>query len=242
MDEAGRGPLAGPVVASAVILFQLPPCSSLDDSKRLTPRARETAYRAILSSAAIGVGAAGVEEIDRIGIHAATHQAMIRALRKLSVPPDWVLVDGNHLPRGCPFPAEPVVDGDARSLSIACASIVAKVVRDQWMGLVHRLHPEYGFQRHKGYGTPEHLRALRWLGPCRFHRFSFQPIRAPFPLRQAQGERQLHSVRGDRHSVRGDRYSVRGDRYSVRGDRHSVRGDRHSVRGELVEPRTVELR
>ena len=178
MDEAGRGPLAGPVVAGAVILFQTPPIDWIDDSKRLTPEAREKAYRAILRSAAVGVGAAGAEEIDRIGIHAATHLAMIRALSKLPVEPALVLIDGRFIPAGCPAPALSFVRGDARSLSIACASIVAKVVRDQWMGLVHRLHPEYGFGRHKGYGTADHLKALRHLGPCRFHRFSFQPIRS----------------------------------------------------------------
>lgn len=177
MDEAGRGPLAGPVVASAVILFQVPSSIFLDDSKRLTPRARESAYQAILRCAAVGVGAAGAEEIDRIGIHAATHRAMVRALQKLPVLPQWVLVDGCHVPKDCPVPAAAVVGGDARSLSIACASIVAKVVRDQWMGLVHRLYPEYGFLQHKGYGTEKHLKALRWLGPCRFHRFSFAPVR-----------------------------------------------------------------
>lgn len=176
MDEAGRGPLAGPVVASAVILFETPATDFIDDSKRLTPQARERAYRAILRCAAIGVGAAGPEEIDRIGIHAATHQAMLRALSKLTVPPSLILIDGNFVPAGCPARAVSIVRGDGLSLSIACASIVAKVVRDQWMGLVDRLHPEYGFGRHKGYGTADHRKALRQLGPCRFHRFSFRPL------------------------------------------------------------------
>ena len=177
MDEAGRGPLAGPVVASAVILhdfrFKLP----IDDSKQMTPLAREQAYRVILRCASIGVGAAGAEEIDRIGILRATHRAMVRALAKLPVIPDLVLVDGNSLPPDSGLPMQAIVRGDGKSLSIACASIVAKVVRDQWMDLVHRLHPEYGFRRHKGYGTKRHFQRLREVGPCRFHRFSFHPIR-----------------------------------------------------------------
>jgi ribonuclease HII len=177
VDEAGRGPLAGPVVASAIILhdfrFKIP----LDDSKQMTPLAREQAYRAILRRASIGIGAAGAEEIDRIGILQATHPAMVRALVKLPLTPGLVLVDGNRLPRECPFPMQAIVRGDGKSLSIACASIVAKVVRDQWMELVHHLHPEYGFHRHKGYGTERHFRLLEEVGPCRFHRFSFRPIR-----------------------------------------------------------------
>ena len=176
MDEAGRGPLAGPVVASAVILFQIPASHFIDDSKCLTPQARESAYRAILRVSAIGIGAAGPEEIDRIGIHAATHSAMVRALQKLPLLPRLVLVDGLYIPKDCPVPAQPLVRGDGRSLSIACASIVAKVVRDQWMQLIHRLHPEYGFRQHKGYGTQRHLKALERYGPSRFHRFSFEPV------------------------------------------------------------------
>ncbi len=143
----------------------------------MTPLAREQAYREILRRASIGVGAAGAEEIDRIGIGRATHLAMVRALWKLPLRPELVLVDGNRLPRECPFPMQAIVRGDGKSLSIACASIVAKVVRDQWMELVHRLHPEYGFRRHKGYGTERHVECLEEFGPCRFHRFSFRPIR-----------------------------------------------------------------
>ena len=177
MDEAGRGPLAGPVVASAVILHDFRFTLPLDDSKQMTPLSRERAYRAILRSASIGVGAAGAEEIDRVGIGRATHLAMVRALAKLPVTPELVLVDGNSLPRDSDLPMQAIVRGDGKSLSIACASIVAKVVRDQWMELVHRLHPEYGFRRHKGYGTEQHVRRLEEVGPCRFHRFSFRPIR-----------------------------------------------------------------
>lgn len=160
-----------------MLLHRFDFATPLDDSKRLTPLARERAYRAILRAGAIGVGAAGPEEVDRIGIHAATHLAMLRALAKLPARPEIVLVDGRFVPVGCPYPALAVVRGDSRSLAICCAGIVAKVVRDQWMGLVHRLHPEYGFHRHKGYGTQEHFRRLRALGPCGFHRYSFRPIR-----------------------------------------------------------------
>jgi len=177
VDEAGRGPLAGPVVAGAVLLHDHRFTIPVDDSKQLSPLARERAYREILRHASIGIGAAGAEEIDRIGIQAATHLAMERALQRLPVPPELVLVDGNTLPRGCSLPMRPIVRGDSKSLSIACASIVAKVVRDQWMDLIHRLHPEYEFRRHKGYGTDRHMRLLEQVGPCRFHRFSFRPIR-----------------------------------------------------------------
>ena len=165
------------MVAGAVLLHSDRFTTPLDDSKRLTALARERAYQAILRCASIGVGAVGQEEIDRLGIQAATHLAMVRALQKLPASPELVLVDGNSVPVSYPLPMLPIVGGDARSLSIACASIVAKVVRDQWMDLVHRLHPEYGFGRHKGYGTAEHMEALEAIGPCRFHRFSFAPIR-----------------------------------------------------------------
>ena len=176
MDEAGRGPLAGPVVAGAVLLhrhdFRVP----LDDSKLLTPLARDRAYTAILQSATIGVGAVGPEEIDRIGIQAATHRAMRQAIERLGILPELVLVDGLHLPPGCAPAMEAVVRGDSRSLSIACASIVAKVTRDRWMRWVHRIQPEYGFARHKGYGTAAHMRALEAFGPGPFHRYSFRPV------------------------------------------------------------------
>lgn len=186
MDEAGRGPLAGPVVAGAVLLHRFDFTVHLDDSKRLTPLARERAYRAILRAGAVGVGAAGAEEVDRIGIHAATHMAMLRALAKLPARPELVLVDGRFVPLGCPYPALAVVKGDGRSLAVCCASIVAKVVRDQWMGLIHRLYPEYGFLRHKGYGTSHHVEQLQALGPCAFHRYSFRPIRPEPPAEFAE--------------------------------------------------------
>ncbi|MBI3333541.1 MAG: ribonuclease HII [Candidatus Omnitrophica bacterium] len=181
LDEAGRGPLAGPVVAGAVVLHpvSIPLTVPIDDSKRLSPSAREAAFRVILRSAEVGIGFAGEEEIDQVGIHAACHLAMLRAIRRLPHPPRMVFVDGPWVPPGCPVEAVPIVGGDAKSLSIACASIVAKVARDRLMTRLHDLFPEYGFRRHKGYGTPEHLNALRSIGPSWIHRFSFRPVRAP---------------------------------------------------------------
>jgi len=170
--------LAGPVVAGAVILRSTHLTVRIDDSKRLSACARETAFSAILSCADVGVGAVVSEEIDRLGIHRATALAMIRALKALGVSPKLALIDGPRIPLDCPVPAMPVVQGDARSLAIACASIVAKVTRDRWMGWVDALHPEYKFSRHKGYGTPEHLKVLKALGPSSYHRFSFHPIRS----------------------------------------------------------------
>ena len=182
LDEVGRGPLAGPVVASAVILHRTSFTTPIDDSKRLTPRAREAAYRQILSSADIGIGFVDPEEIDRLKIQAACQLAMLRALKRLPLSPALVLIDGIWVPSGCPFPSVPIVHGDSRSLVIACASIVAKVVRDRLMRRIHRLLPVYGFHRHKGYGTAEHLQALRTVGPSFLHRYSFQPVKGIIPL------------------------------------------------------------
>ena len=170
--------MAGPVVSAAVILpkssFKVP----VNDSKQMTAAAREQAYCALLRSGAlIGVGACSAVEIDRIGIHKATYLSMKRALAKLKTVPDFILVDGNVVPPGLKIAALAVIDGDAQSLSIAAASIVAKVVRDQWMGLIHAISPEYQFEQHKGYGTAGHLQALRHFGPGPFHRYSFQPVR-----------------------------------------------------------------
>ena len=164
-------------MASAVILHQFSLDVLIDDSKRLTPSAREAAYRRILPRADIGIGFSGPEEIDRIGIHRATLQAMFRAVQQLPSMPALILVDGLHVPPGCPVKAVPIVGGDSKSLLIASASIVAKVIRDRMMVRLHRILPEFGFRRHKGYGTPEHLQALRRIGATGFHRFSFRPVR-----------------------------------------------------------------
>ncbi|MCM8811968.1 MAG: ribonuclease HII [Candidatus Omnitrophica bacterium] len=177
IDEVGRGPLAGPVVAGAVVLRRFSFPVAIDDSKRLSPKAREAAFRAIVPHADVGIGVVYPEEIDRTGIHAACHAAMRLAFEKLSTRPALVLVDGPSVWKDCPVQAVPVIGGDAKSLSIACASIVAKVIRDRWMDRLHLLVPEYGFMRHKGYGTSAHLKAIRRIGPSSFHRYSFHPMR-----------------------------------------------------------------
>jgi ribonuclease HII len=177
IDEAGRGPLAGPVVAAAVILpfqYRLP---GLNDSKQLTPSRRERLYAAIQRQAlSIGVGVISPDDIDRINIRQASFAAMRLALEGLLWAPDHVLVDGFAIP-GWPGAQTAVVRGDARSASIAAASIVAKVTRDAIMRRYHREFPEYGFDRHKGYGTAEHLEVILHRGPCPIHRRSFAPLR-----------------------------------------------------------------
>lgn len=176
VDEAGRGPWAGPVVAAAVILDPAAVPIGIADSKALTSDRRANLYDAILASAMVGVGIGEVERIDRDNILNATMWAMREAILRLPVRPVAALVDGNRRPEA-PVAIETVVGGDARSLSIAAASIVAKVTRDRLMQQLALAHPGYGFERHKGYGTAEHRRALDRLGPCPQHRRSFAPIR-----------------------------------------------------------------
>jgi len=176
VDEAGRGPLAGPVVAAAVILDRKRMPKGLNDSKQLTAEAREELFPQIMAHAiAVGVGEASVDEIDLINIRQATHMAMARAVRALSVAAAFALVDGNDAP-ALPCPCDTLVDGDARSVSIAAASIVAKVTRDRMMALLHDEHPHYGWVTNKGYGTEEHLIALNLHGPTPHHRRSFAPV------------------------------------------------------------------
>ncbi len=176
VDEAGRGPLAGPVVAAAVILDDMSPIAGLADSKKLTERRRERLYDEIRAKAlCCSVGQASVEEIDRLNILHATMLAMQRAVQGLRLKPTKVLVDGNRLP-ALDVLAEAVVGGDALVPAISAASIVAKVTRDRLLQALHQRHPEYGFDRHKGYGTAEHLAALRRLGPLPEHRRSFAPV------------------------------------------------------------------
>lgn len=181
VDEVGRGPLCGPVVAAAVILDprNLPPgLAGLDDSKRLTP-ARRDHYAALLKTcASVGIGAASVVEIDRLNILQASLLAMRRALAALPETPDAALVDGNRAPAGLAFPVRTLVKGDSLSLSIAAASVIAKVVRDRAMLRLDRRHPGYGWDHNAGYGTAEHLAALRRLGVTPHHRRSFAPVRA----------------------------------------------------------------
>lgn len=179
VDEAGCGPLAGPVVVAAVILDPGRRINGLDDSKLLSESVREKLYARIVARAvAWAVIAVDVEEIDRINIYHARMAGMLRALRALAQPPAFALIDGNRLPRNLPCHARAIVAGDAIVPSISAASIVAKVTRDRIMRELDRHWPGYGFAQHKGYSVPEHLDALQRLGPCPQHRRSFAPVRA----------------------------------------------------------------
>lgn len=176
VDEAGRGPLAGPVVAAAVILDDLQPIRGLADSKKLTARQRERLALEIRAKAlCCSVAQASAEEIDAINILQATLLAMQRAVQGLRLTPHKVLVDGNRLPR-LTMLAEAVVGGDATVQAISAASIIAKVTRDAWCQELHAEYPHYGFAGHKGYGTAEHLAALKQYGACPEHRRSFKPV------------------------------------------------------------------
>jgi ribonuclease HII len=180
IDEAGRGPLAGPVAAAAVILDPRDVPGGLDDSKRLSAAVRETLYGEIMVRAlSVSVALVSAAEIDRLDIRQATLLAMRRAVGALAVVPAFVLIDGRDIPPGLPCPGEAIVKGDATCASIAAASIVAKVTRDRLMGRLARAYPAYGFEQHVGYGTKSHLAAIAAHGPCPFHRFSFRPLRAP---------------------------------------------------------------
>ena len=176
IDEAGRGPWAGPVVAAAVILPADRAPDGIDDSKRLSRDRRAELYERIRAAATVGVGEASVDEIDALNVLQATMLAMCRAVEALGTPPSHALVDGNRLP-DLACPARAVIGGDSRSLSIAAASIVAKETRDRIMRRLARLHPGYGWECNAGYGTPEHARALDALGPTPHHRRSFRPVR-----------------------------------------------------------------
>lgn len=175
VDEAGRGPLAGPVVAAACIFPPNLYPESLNDSKQLTPEQRETLFAFLSPRVEHAIAIIDVAEIDRLNIFHATMQAMRKAIEPLE--PDYVLIDGNRMPATTP-PGEALVKGDARSLSIAAASIFAKVTRDRLMVEHARRYPQYGFEQHKGYGTPEHLAALAQWGPCPLHRRSFEPVKS----------------------------------------------------------------
>jgi ribonuclease HII len=176
VDEAGRGPLAGPVVAAAVILdpARIPP--GLNDSKKMSAPGRDRAFAAILSCATVGTGIASVAEIDTLNILRASHLAMERALAALPAPADFALIDGNLLPRGLTLPAEALIGGDALSLSIAAASIVAKVMRDRIMVDLAQQFPGYGWEANAGYPTKGHREALLNLGVTPHHRRSFGPV------------------------------------------------------------------
>ncbi len=176
VDEAGRGPLAGPVVAAAVMFFNMEAPSGIDDSKRLKPATRDYLFDAISASALVGVGMASVEEIDAHNILAATMLAMQRAVENLPQIPDFALIDGNRTPM-LPCKAKAVVAGDSKSLSVAAASIIAKMTRDRIMRALDTRYPQYGFARHMGYGTKLHLEALAKWGVTPSHRLSFAPVR-----------------------------------------------------------------
>lgn len=176
VDEVGRGPLAGPVTAAAVVLNPDDIPFGLNDSKKLTARRREALFDEIIARAAVSVAHASVAEIDRLNILRASHLAMERAITALDPSPDHVLIDGNLLPKGLSLPAEAVVKGDGRALSIAAASIVAKVTRDRIMVDLSQQHPGYGWERNAGYPSKSHISALQDLGVTPHHRRSFRPV------------------------------------------------------------------
>ncbi len=173
IDEAGRGPLAGPVVAAAVILPKGLKIPYVNDSKKLSEKRREELYPQIMEKAlAVGIGIVSPERIDEINILQATYEAMRQALAQLSVKPDVLLNDAVRIPE-VEIPQVPIIKGDAKSISIACASVIAKVTRDRMMVEYDTLYPEYGFAGHKGYGSAAHMEAIRQLGPCPIHRRTF---------------------------------------------------------------------
>ena len=189
VDEAGRGPLAGPVVAAAVILDRARIPKGLNDSKKLDEETREALFSRIMEmAAAVGVGQASVEEIDLVNIRQATHLAMARAVRSLHIAAAFALVDGNDAP-ALPCKCDTLVKGDGRSLSIAAASIVAKVTRDRLMRRLHDEHPGYNWRSNKGYGTPDHYSGLKRHGVTVHHRRSFAPI---YCILHEQDARAVH--------------------------------------------------
>lgn len=174
VDEAGRGPLAGPVCAAAVILPEGAVIAGLDDSKKLTEKKRERLYDIIKETAVdYSVAYGTLEEIETVNILEATYLAMNRAIEGLSVKPDFALIDGNRVPRGIKIPCETIVKGDSKSMSVAAASVLAKVTRDRLMLEYDKKYPEYNFKKHKGYGTKEHTELIKQYGPCEIHRLSF---------------------------------------------------------------------
>ena len=176
VDEAGRGPLAGPVVAAAVILVQPETLTGINDSKKLSAARREELYVQIARSGIVGIGFADEKQIDELNIYQATRLAMKKAVLNLSHTPAYLLIDG-PMRLDLTLEQKGIIHGDQKSASIAAASIVAKVFRDHWMRRLHELYPAYAFHNHKGYGTAEHLLVLREKGPSPVHRRSFAPVR-----------------------------------------------------------------
>ncbi len=176
VDEAGRGPLCGPVVAAAVVLDPAHMPAGINDSKKLSEKRRALLFGQIMAMAEVGIGQAGPAEIDELNILRASHLAMRRALAALPAAPDHVLIDGNLIPRDLTVSAEALIKGDARSLSIGAASIIAKVTRDRIMVDLAQQHPGYGWDKNAGYPTKGHLAALQNLGVTPHHRRSFRPV------------------------------------------------------------------
>lgn len=177
VDEAGRGPLAGPVVAAAVILKKDAVFKYVNDSKQLSPKKRELALKEIKEQAlAIGIGISSQEEIDLINIYRATKEAMLSAIQSLKIKPEFLLIDA--MPMEIDIPLKSIIKGDTLSMSIAAASIVAKTTRDQYMLEMDKLFPEYGFKNHMGYGTKEHIDAIHAYGITPIHRKTFEPIKS----------------------------------------------------------------
>ena len=176
VDEVGRGPLAGPVTAAAVGLDPAHIPEGLNDSKKLTARKREALHDLLVDVAEVSVAHASVEEIDALNILRAAHLAMMRALESLPRKPNYALIDGNMIPRGCPIPAQAVIKGDGLSASIAAASIVAKIRRDRLMMDLAQQYPGYGWETNAGYGSKKHMDALANLGVTPHHRRSFKPV------------------------------------------------------------------
>jgi ribonuclease HII len=196
VDEVGRGPLAGPVVAAAVILDPKRPIEGIRDSKKLTPRKREALDVEIREKAlAWSIGEASVQEIDELNILQATMLAMKRAIMGLQVEPDMVLVDGNRVPQ-IPYRCEAIVKGDDTVQEIGAASILAKVYRDNLMKIYDSVYPKYGFVNHAGYGTPVHLKALEKYGPCPIHRTSFEPVRKVLKRKVRKADRAARKANG----------------------------------------------
>ena len=178
VDEVGRGPLAGPVVAAAVILPQEGIGEKLFDSKQIPSKKREELYNTIFAEAeGVGIGIIGQEEIDRINILQATLKAMALAVENLPLPPDFILIDGSQGGLELPIPQRPIRKGDRLCNSVAAASIIAKVTRDRMMLECHQKYPQYNFARHKGYGTKEHQRAIEKFGVCELHRKTFRGVK-----------------------------------------------------------------
>lgn len=186
VDEAGRGPLAGPVVAAAVALDPNRPIAGLGDSKSLSEKRRRLLFDEIMSRAHVGVGIAEPAEIDRLNILHATMAAMRRAVLGLDVAVAEIQIDGNRVPDDLPYPASAIVKGDAKIAAIGAASIIAKTLRDDLMILADARYPGYGFARHKGYPSPVHREALEQLGPCPIHRMSYAPVRKAHESRRTR--------------------------------------------------------